>query len=198
MNKQTLLRLVIVWFASLNLSVAEESPRLQPFLNALNEKNIQSASAALEKLDSPLNTQERRILVRTIESLSLRGEWIPLLEKLAEKNPAEIEFTYQTARTFWRAGDEESALSWCRKVIAKDPTNESLLYRVAAIAYAINQFDPAEKWISKILKINPAHLDAQFLQGCVHARQGKNESAEAFFLKVVKTNPHYHKAYFEL
>ncbi|MBN2329642.1 MAG: VCBS repeat-containing protein [Candidatus Omnitrophica bacterium] len=191
--------LFAILFITIASSSGGENPqRLAPLLELIQKNDAQSALTALQDIVFPLDANERSVLLKTIESHSLRGEWIPFLETLVEKIPDDAELIYLLARACWRAGDEESAMKWVALAIQTAPEDESILYRAAAIAYAVNRFEQAQEWVHLLLEKNAEHLDGQFLLGCIHARRGEYDQAEKQFLQILRFNPRYYMAYYEL
>ena len=167
-------------------------------LQAVEDGNPADAVERLAAIQQKFSPQERARLLQTLSRIAPGGEWAPFLRDLCERDLQDAEFRYVLARTYWRSGDDKTALKECETVLKLAPNDPVLLYRIAAIAYAANEFPKAKEWLNLLLQVKPNDLDGLLLFGTLLARDGEDAAARKQLLLVTELDPQNYLAFFEL
>ncbi len=185
-----------------SIPLAQEEPsefgRLQPLFLAINQRDVEAAEKALDELEDPLENKELDLMLEALHWLDARGQWLPFLQTLCEKNPDSGMLKYYHARAQWRAGNVETCMELCREAIQNEPEAKLLLYRVAALAYTTENNVEASQWLDQLLELEPDHLEGRYLRACLFVREGERNKAKEILQDVIKEDPKHYLAHFEL
>jgi len=186
--------LFILWCAALQGT----GDPVETIATALRERNIPAAMAAVSTMKTPLTEQERNRLVEAMKQLSPQGDWVPFLQKLAEKNDSDGEFLFFTAQASWRAGDIDAAIDLSGRAMGAAQDDTALMYKCAAIARTSGHNEEAKRRIEKILALDSRHLDALFLLGSIQSEEGHTDLARKTLSRVIDCQPDHFRALYEL
>ncbi len=173
-------------------------PKVGAMIEAIQQADHEKALESLSVVDKPFSPQERTLTLQALSRIAPGGEWVAFLRELCERNLQDAEFRYMLARTYWRSGDDKTALKECETVLNLAPKNPVLLYRIAAIAYAANEYPKAKEWLNILLEVQPDDLNGLLLLGTLLARDGEDEEAKKQLNLVIEIDPRNYLAYFEL
>lgn len=167
-------------------------------IEAIETGDIQQARSQLDALPASLEFNEKEKINRIINRRQAGSEWIDFLIALQQKYPADAEFAYALAHAYWRAGNVESALEYCRKTLQISAQNPTFLYQCAALAQTVGRNPEAKEWLTKLISLKPNDPDGLFLLGRIYAGEGDLAQAEPLLQHAIQINPKHYLAYYEL
>ncbi|XPM52661.2 MAG: tetratricopeptide repeat protein [Leptolyngbya sp. IPPAS B-1204] len=175
---------------------ATPSPRPSGSPSADLEAQAKGYELVLQR--EPDNQTALRGLVETRIQQGKLEELLPPLQKLADLNPDQPDYTVLLAQTKQRLGDREAAAELYRSTLAKHPGNINALKGLSDLLIeqdrpeaAIGLLQDTIKTADEANKAQPGSVDVvpvQLLLGEVYARQDRFEEAMAIYDQAAQVN----------
>lgn len=157
-------------------------------------KDFQDYKLKLEKLHST----DKSLYEFLIKAAILDDRFLdvpPLVEKLLEIEPGELEAMMTAGRTLFESGKLVEAAKWFVRVQEKLPSYPKVLYYIAKIDFLSNDIDEAKKKIERNIKENGETDDDLVFLAEIEVKKENIIEAENLYKRAQKINP---KSYFAI
>jgi predicted CXXCH cytochrome family protein len=115
---------------------------------------------------------------------------IPRLQKAVESHPlTPVEFYYELARAYAKAGNPGDAIRWSDAALARDATFAPALKELAAAATVLRQWDRATDGLRRALTLRPADTHAMTDLGNVYLQRQQVAEAVTTLERALSLDP---------
>lgn len=166
-------------------------------VDSIRENRFKQATEWVRALPDDLTFPETDAIIEAFRGMSPHGEWLPLLDAVADKSNRNPEVLFFMAQASWRAGDVERAMSASEE--AFQATDDlSLRYRCAAIARTSQQLEVALTRINTVLETSPDFDDAVFLKASIVFEMGRVDESRLLLNDLLVRNPSHERGWYQL
>jgi Flp pilus assembly protein TadD len=119
--------------------------------------------------------------------------------RVVEMDPGHVSGHYWLAKTYWKMGRDNQAVSELKTVLALDSTNVSAVYfssvlaqeyfKVAHLDFKRERYQDAVSGFSKVIDLWPSSITTYLELGQAYSKMGNSEKAKETWMQIVKIDP---------
>ena len=126
---------------------------------------------------------------RILRATGRPAEALPILRKVLDKSPGNVEAVSTLAATLSASGDFPGAETSWKRLVELRPTSWSSHKDLAGFYFARNRYEEAAKEYQRAIDLNPSVYGLHYSLGAVRIRQGRFDEAVAALKRSIEIAP---------